>query len=379
MALYEGEHELLRSTVKGFVKRVVEPNIERWTEAGVVDRSFFTEAASLGLLAHRVPTRWGGPGVNDYRFSAVVLEELCRPGHAALGCSITLQNDVVLGYLLGLADDAQCERWLPGIVTGETVLAVAMTEPNTGSDLGGIVTSARREGNAYIVNGAKTFISNGQNADLFVVVVRTSEDRHRGLSLLVIERDAPGFTIGRNLSKLGLHAQDTSELAFVDAVVPAENLLGEEGGGFAALMSNLPEERLDVAVMAVAAMEGMFERTLEYVKDRTAFGRPIGSFQNSRFVMAEISTELTIARTYLDSRIQLHVDQQLTAVEAAKLKWWTTELQFSVAHRCLQLHGGYGFMTEYPISRDFVDARVQTIYGGTTEIMKEVVGRSLGL
>ncbi|GLW99323.1 acyl-CoA dehydrogenase family protein [Microtetraspora sp. NBRC 16547] len=379
MALYDDEHDQFRSMVKAFIERSVEPKMERWNEAGIVDRSFFTEAGSVGLLGHRVPTRWGGPGIDDYRFSAVLLEELCRPGHASLGCSLTLQNDVVLGYLLSLADDAQCERWLPGVVTGDKVLAVAMTEPNTGSDLGGIATKARREGDTYVVNGAKTFISNGHNADIFVVVVRTSEDRHRGLSLLVVERDTPGFTVGRNLSKLGLHAQDTSELAFDDAVVPAENLLGEEGGGFAALMSNLPEERLDVAVMAVAAAEGAFERTLNYVKNRKAFGQPIGSFQNSRFVMAEIATELTVARTYIDHCVQLHVDGKLTPEEAAKAKWWTTELQFSVAHRCLQLHGGYGFMTEYSISRDFADARVQTIYGGTTEIMKEVIGRSLGL
>jgi long-chain-acyl-CoA dehydrogenase len=265
------------------------------------------------------------------------------------------------------------------VVTGETVLGIAMTEPGTGSDLAGIRTTARRDGDDYIVNGAKTFISNGQTGDLFVVAVRTGEDRHRGLSLLVVSGDTPGFQRGRNLEKIGLHAQDTSELSFTDMRVPATNLLGEEGQGFYQLVRNLPQERLSLGVGAVAAAEGVLAETLDYVKGRQAFGSPIASFQNTQFVLAEIATELDVARTFLDDCIAAHLDGALTAARAAKLKWWTTDLQVRTADRCLQLFGGYGYMREYPVSRAFVDARIQTIYGGTTEIMKTIIAKDLGL
>jgi len=318
-------------------------------------------------------------GVDDFRFNTVVVEEFARAGANSVGLSFSLINDIVLPYLLDLGDDEQQARWLPGVATGDTVLAVAMTEPGAGSDLAGISTRAVRDGDHYVVNGSKTFISNGQHADLVVTVCRTGEDRHAGLTLLVIDGDTPGFSRGRNLHKLGLHAQDTSELAFSDARVPVSNRLGAEGDGFRHLVSHLPQERLAIAVSAVAAAEGALERTLAYVKERTAFGAPVGSFQHSRFTLAELDTEVTIARVFVDQCIARHLEGELTAQDAAKAKWWTTELQVKVADRCLQLHGGYGYMREYQISRDFADARVQTIYGGTNEIMKEIIGRGLGL
>ncbi|MGH9208391.1 MAG: acyl-CoA dehydrogenase family protein, partial [Acidimicrobiales bacterium] len=260
-----------------------------------------------------------------------------------------------------------------------TVLGIAMTEPGAGSDLAGIRTTAVRDGHHYVVNGAKTFISNGQTGDLFVIAVRTSPDRHKGLSLLVVDPDNPGFSRGRNLEKIGLHAQDTSELTFTDMRVPIENLLEEEGRGFYQLMNNLPQERLSLGVGAVAAAEGVLAETLDYVQQRQAFGSPIAGLQNTQFVLAELATELDIARTYLDDCIAEHLTGDLTAARAARLKWWTTELQVRVADRCVQLHGGYGYMREYPVSRAFVDARIQTIYGGTTEIMKTIIAKDLGI
>jgi long-chain-acyl-CoA dehydrogenase len=286
---------------------------------------------------------------------------------------------VVLPYLTELTTPEQKQRWLPGVVAGETVIGIAMTEPGTGSDLAGIRTVAVPDGDRYIVNGAKTFISNGQNGDLFVVAVRTSPDRHKGLSLLVVDADTPGFSRGRNLEKIGLHAQDTSELSFTDMPVPAENLLGAEGQGFYQLVHNLPQERLSLAVAAVAAAEGVLAETLDYVRERQAFGSPIAGFQNTQFVFAELATEIDVARTYLDACTAEHLAVGLTAARAARLKWWTTELQVRTADRCLQLHGGYGYMREYPVSRAFVDARIQTIYGGTTEIMKTIIAKDLGI
>lgn len=285
----------------------------------------------------------------------------------------------MLPYLTDLTTAEQKQRWLPGVVTGETIIGIAMTEPGAGSDLAGIRTTAVRDGDTYVVNGAKTFISNGQIGDLFVVAVRTGADRHKGLSLLVVDPNTPGFSRGRNLEKIGLHAQDTSELSFTDMRVPVENLLGEEGRGFYQLMNNLPQERLSLAVGAVGAAEGVLAETLEYVRGRQAFGSPIANLQNTQFVIAELATEIDIARTYLDDCIAAHLNGELTAARAARLKWWTTELQVRVADRCLQLHGGYGYMREYPVSRAFVDARIQTIYGGTTEIMKTIIAKDLGL
>ena len=373
------EHKHFRETVAKFVADQILPNHEAWEDAGLWDRSLFTEAGKNGLLGFPVPEEYDGPGVDDFLYNAIVVEETAKAVAAAEAIAFSLQNDVVLPYLVEMTDDEQKARWLPGVVSGETVLGIAMTEPGTGSDLTGIRTTAVLDGDEYVVNGAKTFISNGRNGDLFVVATRTSPDKHKGLTLLVVEADTPGFERGRNLDKLGLHAQDTSELAFTDMRVPVANRLGEEGQGFYQLVHNLPQERLSLSIGAIAAAEGTFAQTLEYVKERTAFGKPISSFQNTQFVLAELATELDVARTFLDDCIAEHVEGKLTAARAAKLKWWATELQFSAANRCLQLFGGYGYMKEYPVSRAFVDARIQSIYGGTTEIMKTIIAKDLGI
>ncbi|MFB9381578.1 acyl-CoA dehydrogenase family protein [Pseudonocardia petroleophila] len=377
--VYDADHEQLRATVRSFIATEVAPHHDDWERAGVVDRDLYRRAGDHGLLLPATPEEHGGAGVGDWRFCAVLDEEFARSGYAAAGLGIALHNDVVGPYLLDLTTDEQKRRWLPGATSGELVGAIAMTEPGTGSDLSGIATRAVRDGDDFVVDGAKTFISSGQLADLVVLATRTSPERHRGLTLFVVEADTPGFTRGRNLDKLGLHAQDTSELSFTGMRVPAANRLGEEGEGFLQLVRNLPQERLSLAVTAVSAAEGVLARTLEYVAERTAFGRPVGSFQNSRFLLAELRTELDIARVFVDRCVELHARGELTAVQAAEAKWWTTELQVRVADRCLQLHGGYGYMREHPVGRAFVDARVQTIYGGTTEIMKEIIGRDLGL
>lgn len=376
---YTSEHHQFRELVRDFVRHTVVPNHEKWERQGQWDRSLFIEAGKLGLLGFSVPEHLGGPGVRDFRYNAIVIDELQRAGAAAEAIAFNLQNDVVLPYLTDLTTPEQQQRWLPGVVTGETVLAIAMTEPGTGSDLAGIRTTAVRDGDDYVVNGAKTFISNGQIGDLFVIAVRTSPDRHQGLSLLVVDPATPGFSRGRNLEKIGLHAQDTSELTFTDMRVPKANLLEDEGRGFYQLMKNLPQERLALGVGAVAAAEGILAQTLDYVRDRKAFGSPIASFQNTQFVLAELATEIDIARTYLDDCLADHLSDELTAARAARLKWWTTDLQVRTADRCLQLHGGYGYMREYSVARAFVDARIQTIYGGTNEIMKTIIAKDLGI
>ncbi|MFC9839200.1 acyl-CoA dehydrogenase family protein [Rhodococcus sp. NPDC127530] len=376
---YESEHHQFRDSVRSFVRERIVPRHEQWESESCLDPALFTDAGKQGLLGFPVPEAYGGPGVEDFRYNAIVVDEVNRAGAAAAGIAFSLQNDVVLPYLTDMTTEEQKGRWLPGTVTGETILGIAMTEPGTGSDLTGIRTTAVRDGDHYVVNGSKTFISNGQNGTLFVVAVRTSADTHKGLSLLVVESDTPGFSRGRNLEKIGLHAQDTSELTFTDMRVPVANLLGEEGQGFYQLVHNLPQERLSLSVGAVSAAEGVLEQTLEYVKERSAFGRPIAGFQNTQFVLAELATELDLARTYLDDCIRQHVRGELTPARAARLKWWTTELQVRVADRCLQLHGGYGYMREYAVARAFVDARIQTIYGGTTEIMKTIVAKDLGI
>jgi alkylation response protein AidB-like acyl-CoA dehydrogenase len=296
------------------------------------------------------------------------------------GIGFGLHNDIVLPYLLRLSTEEQKQRWLPGFCSGELITAIAMSEPGTGSDLQGIKTRAVKDGDSWVLNGSKTFITNGINADLVIVVAQTDPDKGaQGFSLLVVERGMEGFERGRKLDKIGLDAQDTAELSFDNVRVPGENLLGQEGMGFVYLMQNLPQERLNIAIMAAAAMEGVLEQTLQYAKDRKAFGKPIGSFQNSRFVLAECSTEATIVRIMVDEFIRLHLDEKLTVEQAAMAKWYATEAQVKLIDRCLQLHGGYGYMREYPVARAFMDSRVQTIYGGTTEIMKEIIGRSLGV
>jgi alkylation response protein AidB-like acyl-CoA dehydrogenase len=377
-ALYEADHEAFRATVREFLAKEVVPHHASWEEAGVVDRSVWLKAGEQGLLGMDVPEEFGGGGVKDFRYNAILAAEVSRVGASGLG--FTLHNDVVAPYLIDLATDEQKARWLPGFVRGELITAIAMSEPGAGSDLQGLATTAVRDGDEWVLNGSKTFITNGLLADLVIVVARTDpEAGARGFSLLVVERGMPGFERGRKLDKIGMKAQDTAELFFEDVRVPAGNLLGTEGHGFFHLMENLPQERLSIAAVAVAASRIVLDLTVQYCKDRTAFGRPIGKFQNTRFELAEMHTEVSIAETYLEKAILEHNVGRFTVEDAAMAKWWTTELQKRVVDRCLQLHGGYGYMLEYPVAKAFLDSRVQTIYGGTTEIMKEIVGRSLGL
>jgi alkylation response protein AidB-like acyl-CoA dehydrogenase len=377
-ALYEAEHDAFRAMVRDFLAKEVVPHHGAWAEAGIVDRSVWLKAGEQGLLGMDVPEEYGGGGVKDFRYNAILAAEVSRVGASGLGFG--LHNDVVAPYLIDLCTDEQKARWLPGFVKGQIITAIAMTEPGAGSDLQGLQTTARRDGDEWVLNGSKTFITNGINADLVIVVARTDPDAGaRGFSLLVVERGMPGFERGRNLDKIGLKAQDTAELFFDDVRVPAANLLGTEGHGFFHLMNNLPQERLSIAAVAVAASRLILDLTVDYCKGRTAFGRPIGKFQNTRFELAEMHTEVTVAETYLEKAILEHNAGRFTAEDAAMAKWWTTELQKRVVDRCLQLHGGYGYMLEYPVAKAFLDSRVQTIYGGTTEIMKEIIGRSLGV
>jgi alkylation response protein AidB-like acyl-CoA dehydrogenase len=378
--LFEADHEAFREAVRAFFNREVVPHLAEWEAAGIVARELFATAGKAGFLGMAIPEELGGGGVDDFRFNMVIGEEASRAGAAAAGLGITLHNDVALPYFLRYCTEEQQRRWLPGIASGELITAIAMTEPGIGSDLASMSTTAIRDGEHYLVNGAKTFITNGINADLVITAVKTDPtQRHAGMSLLVIERGMAGFERGRNLDKLGQHAQDTAELSFTDVRVPVANLLGEEGQGFRQLVANLPQERVSIALSAVASAAVAMEHTLTYVKERRAFGQPIGTFQNSRFVLAEIATEVDIAQTYVDRCVRELNEGELSAEDAAKAKWWCTELQGRVVDRCLQLHGGYGYMNEYPIARAYADARITRIYGGTTEIMKEVVGRSLGL
>jgi alkylation response protein AidB-like acyl-CoA dehydrogenase len=379
--LYDDDHEAFRESFRTFVAKEMTPHRAEWDAAGIVGRELFLVAGRSGFLGMEVPEEYGGGGVRDFRFNAGIGEEIMAAGEPAAGLGISLHNDVCLPYFLAYCDEEQKRRWLPGIVSGELITAIAMTEPGMGSDLASMTTTARREGDHYVVNGAKTFITNGINADLVITAVKTDPtQKHKGMSLLVLERGMAGFERGRNLDKLGQHAQDTAELSFTDVRVPVANLLGgREGEGFRQLVTNLPQERISIAIAAVAGARAALTWTLEYVKERKAFGRPIGSFQNSRFVLAELETEIDIAEHYVDDCVRALNAGELTAVDASKAKWWCTELQGRTVDRCLQLHGGYGYMNEYPIARAYADARITRIYGGTTEIMKEVVGRSLGL
>ena len=378
--LFEADHELFRSTAREFVEREVAPNVAKWEAQGSVDKDMFRKAGKAGLLGMAVAEEHGGGGIADFRFNMVIGEELMRADAMASGMCITLHNDVCLPYFTRLCDGEQAERWMPGLVSGDLMSAIAMTEPGAGSDLAGIKTTAVRDGDVYVVNGSKTFITNGINSDLVITAVKTDpRERHAGMSLLVVEDGMEGFSRGRNLEKIGLHAQDTAELFFDDVRVPVSNRLGEEGMGFVYLVENLPQERLSLAIGSVAHAQVAFDWTLEYVKERQAFDQPIGSFQTVKHQMAEMRTELDVAQTYVDRQVLALNRGELSAEDAAKAKWWVTETEKKVIDRCLQLFGGWGYMEEYPIARAYRDARVQTIYGGTTEIMKEIIGRSLGL
>ena len=377
--LFEPDHEMFRESFSNFNHKEIAPYFDEWDKAGRVDKEMFRKAGRQGFLGMAIPERLGGGGVDDFRYNTVLNEVVTSSGNGSSGLCITLHNDVCLPYFLRYASEEQQDRWFPGLANGDLMTAIAMTEPGTGSDLAGIKTRAELDGNEYVINGSKTFITNGINSDLVVVVARTGDDPHGGLTLLVVEDGMEGFERGRNLEKIGLHSQDTAELFFNDTRVPTANRLGDEGTGFFSLVANLPQERLSIAVGAVASAEAAFELTLEYTKERTAFGRPIGSFQNSRFRLAEMKTEIDIARVFVDRCIEEHVVGHLTIEQAAEAKWWTTELLKRVVDTGVQLHGGFGYMLDYPIARAYLDARVQTIYGGTTEIMKEIIGRGLGV
>jgi alkylation response protein AidB-like acyl-CoA dehydrogenase len=374
--IFTADHEAFRETVRTFIDKEVAPYHEQWEQDGVVSRDFWAAAGRQGLLGYFVDEAYGGGGIDDYRYGAVIAEELARGGFS--GVAIPLHNDIIGPYLQRLATDEQRRRWLPGFCSGELVTAIAMTEPGAGSDLQGIRTTAVDKGDHYVLSGQKTFISNGILSDLVIVVARTDpEAGAKGISLLVVERGMDGFERGRNLAKVGQHAQDTAELFFDNVEVPKHNLLGEAGNGFIHLMENLVQERLGIAVAAAAACERILELSLSYGKERQAFGRPIGRFQHNRFMLAEMATETRIARVFVDRCVRAHLDGDLDAAEASMAKWWTTELQKRIVDQAVQLHGGYGYMLEYPIAKAYVDSRIQTIYGGTTEIMKEIIGRSL--
>jgi len=377
-SILEQEHEDFRAVARAFFEREVVPFHEQWERDGIVDREVWRKAGERGLLCFDVDEAYGGAGIKDFRYNMVLAEESARAG--ASGPGFAVHSDIIVPYISSLGTPAQKQRWLPGCVSGDLVTAIAMTEPGAGSDLQGIRTTAVDAGDHYVLNGSKTFISNGILADLVIVVCRTNpEAGHQGISLLVVERGMEGFERGRNLDKMGLHAQDTAELSFTDVRVPKDNLLGAEGSGFISLMENLPQERISIGCIAVAAVEHVLDLCLAYAKEREAFGKPIGKFQHNRFVLAEMATEAHIARVFInDCVLKLNAGEVDTSL-ASMAKWWTTELQKRVVDAGVQLHGGYGYMNEYPISKAYTDSRIQTIYGGTTEIQKEIIGRMLGL
>jgi alkylation response protein AidB-like acyl-CoA dehydrogenase len=378
--LFEDEHDGLRASFRAWLDKEIVPNYLEWEAAGIVPHDVFVEAGRHGFVGMNLPEEYGGGGTDDFRYNQVIDEEIQMAGVGGAGLGMSLHNDICVPYFLAYCTEEQRQRWMPGIASGELVTAIAMTEPGIGSDLASMKTSAIRDGDSYVVNGSKTFITNGINADLVITAVKTDPtQKHKGMSLLILERGMEGFERGRNLEKLGLHSQDTAELFFTDVHVPAANLLGTEGEGFLQLVHNLPQERLSIAVAGVAAARAALGWTLDYTKERQAFGQPVGSFQNSRFALAEIATEVEVGQAFVDQCVLALNEGTLTAEEAAMAKWWTTELQKRVVDRCLQLHGGYGYMMEYPIARAYADARITTIYGGTTEIMKEIIGKSLGL
>lgn len=375
--IFEQEHDMFRDAFRRFVEKEVVPHHEKWEEAGVVPRELWLKAGENGFLGMNVPEEYGGGGVDDFRYHAIITEELIRVG--ASGPGFPLHNDITIPYILHYGTEAQKQKYLPGMVTGEIISAIAMTEPNTGSDLAAVRTTATADGDDYIINGQKTFITNGILSDLIITVAKTdAEAKHAGISLFLVDADAGGFKRGRNLDKIGLKAQDTAEMYYEDVRVPAGQLLGEAGHGFYYLMQELPQERLSIAVGAMAGCEAALAWTRDYCGQRQAFGRPIGKFQNSRFKLAEMQTETQIGRVFVDRCITALNAGELSTETASMAKWWTTELQKRVVDDCVQLHGGYGYMMEYPIAKAYLDCRVQTIYGGTTEIMKEIIGRSMG-
>ncbi|CAN5353868.1 acyl-CoA dehydrogenase family protein [soil metagenome] len=376
--LYTEDHEQFRAVVAEFVEREVVPHQEQWDEDHATGRDVWIAGGKQGVVGLSGPEEYGGPGLDDLRYRMIVCEELARVGAAALGSSFGLQDDILIPYVSALGNEEQKQRWLPKMCAGELIMAVAMTEPGTGSDLKGIRTNGVKVDGGWVVNGSKTFITSGIQSDLVVVVAKTDPaGGTHAFTLLVVEDGMPGFARGRKLDKLGLVAQDTAELFFEDVFVPDANVLGAVGGGFLQLMHHLPLERLSIAMMAITAADAALAWTLKYTEEREAFGQPIGDFQNSRFVLADIATELDVTRAYVDKCILAFNEGQCTAVDAAKAKLWATEVQNRTVDKCLQLFGGYGWMMEYPIARAYLDARVQRIYGGTSQIMRQIIGRDL--
>lgn len=378
MPLYDESHDLFRQSFRSFADAELAPRIEEFESAGIMDRSVYTEAGKHGFVGMNVPEQWGGGGTSDFRFNAVLSEEIAAVGLGGGGMGLTLHNDITTPYFVEYCNDEQAARWLPGIASGELITAIAMTEPGTGSDLAGIATTAVRDGDEWIINGAKTFITNGINSDLVIVVAKTNPDGGRdGMSLIVVERGMDGFERGRNLDKIGQHSADTAELFFSDVRVPAANMLGEEGQAMKYLTFNLAQERLSLGVFGLAAAKAALGWTVDYVKERTAFGTPIASFQNTKFVLADVATQIEVTTPFMERCIEKLNAGELSGGEAAMAKLWGSELQGKVIDECLQLFGGYGFMTEYPIARAYADARVCRIYGGTSEIMKTIISKDV--
>lgn len=376
--LYDESHELFRQSFRSFADAELAPRIEEFEAAGIMDRNVYTEAGKHGFVGMNVPEQWGGGGTADFRFNAVIGEEVAKVGLGGGGLGLTLHNDITTPYFVEYCNDEQAARWLPGIASGELITAIAMTEPGTGSDLAGIATTAVRDGDEWIINGAKTFITNGINSDLVIVVAKTNPDGGRdGMSLLVVERGMEGFERGRNLDKIGQHSADTAELFFTDVRVPATNMLGEEGQAMKYLTFNLAQERLSLGVFGLAAAKAALDWTVDYVKERSAFGTSISSFQNTKFVLADVATQIEVTTPFMERCIEKLNDGELSGAEAAMAKLWGSELQGRVTDECLQLFGGYGFMTEYPIARAYADARVCRIYGGTSEIMKTIISKDV--
>lgn len=376
--IFDEDHDGFRDVVRKFVEKEVVPNLDRWAAEGRVDRELYKKAGETGILGMSAPERFGGGGVDDFRFNAIVIEELARVGASAIVMALCGFNDLVAPYFIAFGSNEQNEKWLAPMIAGEKVGAIAMTEPGTGSDLAGIATTARLDGDHFVLNGAKTFISNGILADYFIVVARTDPEAGRnGFSLLVVEADTPGFTRTGPLEKVGLSAQDTAELFFDDVRVPRANVLGEEGAGWNQMRRNLSVERLHIAITSMSRMRSTFAQALEYSMDRQAFGQRIADFQANRFYLAELATEIEVAQVFVDRCIQEASGHNLDEATAAMAKWWVTELHQKVIQRSVQLHGGYGFMKEFAVARDYMDSRVATIFGGTTEIMKEIIGRRI--
>lgn len=376
---YSEDHLAFANLVRDFAAKEVAPHIVDWEHDGRIPREVFARAGALGLLGFAAAPEYGGLGADDYRYNQILIEEFMESDCGGVGLSFAVHNDICLPYLADLTNDEQKQRWLPGFVSGGLIAAIGMTEPGAGSDVAGIRTTAVDHGDHFLVNGAKTFITNGQNADLVITAVRTSPDRHHGLSLLVMERGLAGFERGRNLDKLGLHCQDTSELVFSDVRVPKANLLGEAGGGFSYLMRNLAQERMQIAVGSLGRARAALRWTIDYVRERTAFGKPIGALQNTRFALADVATEVSVTEAFVDRCVVELNAGRLTPADAAKAKLWATEMEFRCLDSCQQLFGGYGYMREYPIARSAIDARVTRVYGGTSEIMREIIGRDLRL